>query len=352
MDPGRRRGSRYSLNSGTVSGRNRHSSSLTVEVSQALDTLRGHASVTPPTASDFWEAWRQDHAAGLEPDLPPAMRHAPVDHRLHVPSRLTWREGRYAHQGRAVDALLRHGGGILAIATGGGKTITALIAAAAIQEVTQRHLCVVVVVPSRPLVRQWTEAINAFGIAPVVLSGGKSIQKRTMERERVGLAFATDQPRTEVIVMTNALFARTDSRERLWLTKLAETVEVVLVADEVHNLGTPSFIANPPEFFTRRIGLSATPIRQYDPDGTDQLFDYFGGPPGIRVLPWRRNRSWLSRAVRVPPPCCGVRRYRDGPIQLSDRTTRPSRVPNRRRGRHHGPNPQGGSVFSENAGDS
>ena len=258
---------------------NRHANSLTVEVAQALDMLRGFASVAPPTASDFWEAWRQDHAASLEPDLPPAMRHAPVDHRLRVPSRLTWRKGRYAHQGRAVDALLRHGGGILAIATGGGKTITALIAAATMQEVIPRHLCVVVVVPSRPLVRQWTKAINDFGIAPVVLSGSTSVQNRAMELERVGLAFATDQPRTEVVVMTNALFARTDSPERLWLAKLSGTVEVVLVADEVHNLGTPSFIANPPEFFTRRIGLSATPIRQYDPDGTDQLFDYFGGPP-------------------------------------------------------------------------
>ena len=244
-----------------------------------MRTLRGYAAATPPTASDFWKAWRQDHAAGLEPDLPPAMRHAPVDHRLHIPSKLTWREGRYAHQGRAVDALLQHTGGIVAIATGGGKTIAALIAAARMQEVTGCHLCVVVVVPSRPLVRQWTEAINDFGVAPVILTGGTSIRNRTMELERVGLAFATDQPRTEVLVMTNALFTRSNSPERLWLTKLAESVEVVLVADEVHNLGTLSFIANPPEFFTRRIGLSATPIRQYDPDGTHQLFDYFGGPP-------------------------------------------------------------------------
>ena len=258
---------------------NRHPSSLTVEVSQALDTLRGYAAATPPTSSDFWKAWRRDHAAGLEPDLPPAMRHAPVDHCLDVPSKLVWREGRYSHQGRAVDALLQHTGGIVAIATGGGKTITALIAAARIQKTTQRHLCVVVVVPSRPLVSQWIEAVNDFGIAPVILTGSTSVRNRAVELERVGLAFATDQPRTEVLVMTYALFVKTASPERLWLTKLAERVEVILVADEVHNLGTPQFIANPPEFFTRRIGLSATPIRQYDPDGTHQLFDYFGGPP-------------------------------------------------------------------------
>ena len=36
------------------------------------------------------------------------------------------------------------------------------------------------------------------------------------------------------------------------------------------------FISTPPEFFDYRLGLSATPIRQYDPDGTQALTDFFG----------------------------------------------------------------------------
>ncbi|MCY4424518.1 MAG: DEAD/DEAH box helicase family protein [Acidimicrobiaceae bacterium] len=257
---------------------NLHPTALTVEVSQALEILRGYAADSPPTVSDFWEAWQRDHAAGLEPDLPPAMRHAPTDHQLQVPNRLIWRDGRFGHQGRAVDALVKEAGGIVAIATGGGKTVTALIAATEMQNREPRHICVVVLVPSRPLARQWTEDIRAFGVDPVVLTG-TGTQDRRAELERVALGFATEQPRTEVIVMSNALFAKVNSSERRWLTSLPETVELVLIADEVHNLGTPSFINDPPDYFTRRIGLSATPIRQYDPDGTDQLFDYFGGPP-------------------------------------------------------------------------
>ena len=46
----------------------------------------------------------------------------------------------------------------------------------------------------------------------------------------------------------------------------------------MHNLGSPSFLASPPDFFEYRLGLSATPIRQYDPEGTDKLFDFFGQP--------------------------------------------------------------------------
>ena len=257
---------------------NRHPTALTVEVSQVLNILRGYAADSPPTTSDFWKAWQLDHEAGLEPDLPPAMRYAPTDHQLQVPNNLIWRDGRFGHQGRAVDALLKEAGGIVAIATGGGKTLTALIAATEMQNSEPRHICVVVLVPSRPLVRQWTEDIRAFGIDPVVLTG-TGTQDRRAELERVAHGFATEKPRTEVILMSNALFTQTDSSERRWLTSLPRTVELVLIADEVHNLGTPSFINDPPDFFTRRIGLSATPIRQYDPDGTDKLFDFFGGPP-------------------------------------------------------------------------
>ena len=50
----------------------------------------------------------------------------------------------------------------------------------------------------------------------------------------------------------------------------------MLIADEVHDLGTSSFLKNPPLVFNYRLGLSATPIRQYDEAGTTGLMDYFG----------------------------------------------------------------------------
>ena len=257
---------------------NRHPTALAVEVSQALELLGDYAATSPPTAGDFWKAWQLDYEAGLEPELPPGICNASIEHRLQVPPNIEWRDGKFGHQGLAVDALLQKGGGIVAIATGGGKTLTALIAATKIQNREPRHICVIVLVPSRPLVRQWTKDVRTFGIDPVVLTGAGA-QNRRAELEQVALGFSTEQPRTEVVVMSNALFTKPGSSERRWLTSLSKTVELVLIADEVHNLGTPSFINDPPDFFKCRIGLSATPIRQYDPDGTDKLFDFFGGPP-------------------------------------------------------------------------
>ena len=195
-----------------------------------------------------------------------------------VPDWLEWREGRFAHQGPAVDAILERGGGILSIATGGGKTKTALIASTEIQDDHEGHLCVVILAPSRPLIRQWAAEVRDFRMEPVVLTGMNPL-KRLEELDRLSIAFRTSQPRTEVLIMTNALFGQKGSDAHKWLEELPDSVARVLIADEVHNLGSSTFINHQPCFFEFRIGLSATPIRQYDPDGTDQLFEFFGGEP-------------------------------------------------------------------------
>ena len=257
---------------------NQDTESLTVDVGQSLQVLRGHAGLTPPTIDDFWESWRRDHDAGLEPDLPHGYTAEPISHRLRVPDWLEWREGSFAHQGPAVDAVVERGGGILSIATGGGKTKTALIASTEIQRDCDGPLCVVILAPSRPLIRQWAADVREFDVEPVVLTGMNPVN-RMEELDRLSIAFGTSQPRTEVFIMSNALFSQRGSAVRSWLENLPDSVNRVLIGDEVHNLGTSSFIDNPPDFFKYRIGLSATPIRQYDPDGTDHLFDFFGGPP-------------------------------------------------------------------------
>ena len=67
-----------------------------------------------------------------------------------------------------------------------------------------------------------------------------------------------------------------DEPLRAWLGRIDKRVNTMLIADEVHNFGTPSFLKHRPESVKYRLGLSATPIRQYDPVGTGELADYFG----------------------------------------------------------------------------
>ena len=91
---------------------------------------------------------------------------------MAIPRWLDWHSPPYGHQKAAIDSLENAAGsGILAIATGGGKTRTALIAATRRQNLGDEPVLIVVLVPSRPLALQWVEAVREFDINPVLLSG-------------------------------------------------------------------------------------------------------------------------------------------------------------------------------------
>ena len=252
-----------------------HPRSLTLSASAGLQFAgRGSKPGRAPTVEDFWEAWRRDHAAGLEPALPIGAL-PPQRKLLEVPVGLEWRTGQYAHQGAAVDAFLQaQGRGVLAIATGGGKTRTALIASVEAQRQQPGPMLVIVLVPSRPLMQQWADDIRGFGISPTLPSSAPRAERQKQLQE-IEVALAAGTPRTEVIVVTNSLFAQDDGIREL-LARLPSQVRVFLIGDEMHNLGAPKVFGALPERADLRLGLSATPVRQYDPDGTDKLFEYFG----------------------------------------------------------------------------
>ena len=50
-----------------------------------------------------------------------------------------------------------------------------------------------------------------------------------------------------------------------------------LIADEMHGLGSPMRNKGLSELYDFRLGLSATPERWLDEEGTNLLFDYFNG---------------------------------------------------------------------------
>src|SRR5262249_34839041 len=60
------------------------------------------------------------------------------------------------------------------------------------------------------------------------------------------------------------------------LEGLPNSVRSLVIADEVHNLGRPRFVAKPPAQFDYRLGLSATPVLQYNEAGTEAIRDFFG----------------------------------------------------------------------------
>ncbi|MBI2570978.1 MAG: DEAD/DEAH box helicase family protein [Candidatus Schekmanbacteria bacterium] len=189
-----------------------------------------------------------------------------------VPVDLRYEDGPFEHQGRAVSAWCNAGyRGVLEMATGSGKTITAMIAAHRLYQ-TRKPLLIVVTAPHVPLIQQWHEEMAAFGLEPINLAGAGTPEERLRVLQRLQRRLRTGLSDVEAIVLSHDMLCTPqflDAVEGLACSRL-------LIADEAHNLGRPSFIGAPPECVEHRLGLSATPTRQYDSEGTDALFAFFG----------------------------------------------------------------------------
>jgi DNA phosphorothioation system restriction enzyme len=166
-----------------------------------------------------------------------------------------------------------NGRGVWEMATGTGKTFAALAAAAHVYRRLADHgrsLAVVAVCPFQHLVDQWADGAAEFGVRAIRCSGTRDSWMPTL-----GAALTAAAAREIPFVFaaaTNQTFAGDAFQAHL----LPFRGDLLLIGDEVHNLGAPTLRRALPEQATYRLGLSATPERHFDPEGTSQLFSYFG----------------------------------------------------------------------------
>lgn len=162
--------------------------------------------------------------------------------------------------------------GIFDMATGTGKTFTALGAITRLYEKTNGNLAVIVVCPFQHLVEQWVDDIEDFNMRPIV-GYSTSRQKDWKRRLKDAVsAFNLDIRNHFCFVTTNATFSSDFVQQQIEKLK----GNVLLVVDEAHNFGASSLSAalNPKIPF--RLALSATIERYRDEIGTEKIFDYFG----------------------------------------------------------------------------
>jgi DNA phosphorothioation system restriction enzyme len=161
------------------------------------------------------------------------------------------------------------GRGILAMATGAGKTLTALCLACKVAE-QNKPLVIVVVCPFLNLATQWIREMAQFGLSPIACFHSREKWERLLQDayQRVS-AGLTD---CMAVVVSNATFLSAVFQNALRPT----LAQHLLIADEVHNLGAANLRNALPEGISLRLGLSATPERHGDATGTEAIFDYFG----------------------------------------------------------------------------
>jgi superfamily II DNA or RNA helicase len=179
------------------------------------------------------------------------------------------------YQNEAIRNWFDAGGrGVLEMATGTGKTLTALKIASLLEAHLQvsfsRHLIMLVICPFNNLVRQWDQELRRAGTTALMASEGKGKWEAEL---RVMLdAFERGEIQFLPIITSNGtLMSKAFQR---MLDKFPSTT--LIVADEVHNLGAKRLFASLPEVPAYRLGLSATPERWLDPEGTTRIREYFG----------------------------------------------------------------------------
>jgi len=234
--------------------------------------LRDYPCDRAPTEDDFRElykrATRQTEASSTQ-EIDRIDLTRPT---FTIPSSLKFEDGPFSHQGEAIHAWVNAGfRGILEMATGSGKTVTSMIAAYRLYE-RHKPLFIVVAAPYVPLIEQWCDEIALFGLKPINLTRVGNASDRSRALQQIGRRLRLGLSDVEIVVVSHDTLCSSE-----FMNDVSELAAVrLLIGDEVHNLGRESFVANPPAFFEHRLALSATPVRQYDPDGTDAVFDFFG----------------------------------------------------------------------------
>lgn len=165
--------------------------------------------------------------------------------------------------------------GLFAMATGTGKTITSLNCLLNIYKGKAGCYKAIILVPTTVLVDQWAEECKKFHFDSIIKVYSKnSSWKKALDNFILQEKISNDNKLNYVIISTYASFAR-DNVFAI-LTQLPRK-KVLFIADECHNIGAGKIKVRLPHIpYGRRIGLSATPQRQFDDAGNNAINEFFG----------------------------------------------------------------------------
>jgi superfamily II DNA or RNA helicase len=160
--------------------------------------------------------------------------------------------------------------GIFAMATGTGKTITAMNCVLNEYFKTGSYKAVILV-PTTILVEQWTKEAKQFNFKNIIQVSSKNQRWKVAIQEKITEAtFGINSD--YIIITTYASFNKKAFQD--YFKQIHK--DTILIADEAHNVGSPATLKILPNIQQKkRIGLSATPKRIYDPEGSDKMEGFF-----------------------------------------------------------------------------
>ena len=176
------------------------------------------------------------------------------------------------YQIEANDAWFDNGcRGIFEMATGTGKTFTALSCFKNLLS-TKDRLLTVIACPQSHLIDQWNNEIKKFYDGDIIIASSKN-SKWKQDLADLVINFYLGVLDTAIVLTTHISLA-----SDYFLEKIHEfDVERLLIIDEVHGIGSEKQRLSLVDCYDYRLGLSATPSRYFDDIGTEIIKDYFEG---------------------------------------------------------------------------
>jgi superfamily II DNA or RNA helicase len=190
-----------------------------------------------------------------------------------IPTPEASKERPWLHQERAVSAWENNGRqGILVMATGTGKTRTALTALCRVPLLK----FILIVVPTQTLAKQWCDVLveTRPEMRPLPIMEDAKGWLESAYRQLVLKQGSDPGTVPAVFVGTYHSIAGPKFQSLLHRVELPSD-GTLLIADEVHNAGAPVFRKALNPKFQFRLGLTATLERAFDPEGTRLVEEYF-----------------------------------------------------------------------------
>lgn len=239
--------------------------------------------------SKFISYWKNEHP-GLAKvfDLPTSIR----EKLINIKPRNVWdlnimrryiknqknkeiRLSLFPHQEKAVEAWKKNNYSLLIeMATGTGKTRTAI--GCIVEKLkSEESLLVIIATPQNTLSRQWKADLNALNVVfdrEEIIDGSNAKWKKNFEMLLLDLS----DKRIQNAVVYTTHSTSSDSKFINIITTNKYNTKILFVCDEVHASGAAKQRNALIEDYEYRIGLSATPNRMFDEEGTSLIRKYFG----------------------------------------------------------------------------
>lgn len=225
----------------------------------------------------------------------------------------------FPHQNEAIDAWFENGKrGILAMATGTGKTLTSLWCLEKVLK--EEEVFTVIACPYIHLIDQWKEELEALEIGQIHEFYGDADNQWGIKFDRLNSRIYRDVVKKPQIILTSQQtfheikFTQKIKDLKQKIKRKNINKKLLLIVDEVHHVGASKYSEGLCPQYDYRLGLSATPEKYMDYEGTHRIMTYFEGQVYEFNIMDALNRRYGPKNEPFLTPYC----YHPIKVNLSD----------------------------------